>query len=356
MNRTSSPALLPPATGSRRRSRIALTVIVAAALTTGMASAPSSALGGSGPTPQDAVAAARTGLDRARQVREEAESRLAGLRVRKDQLQGELSDLDRSDAALTNELADARRQVREFAVAAYIDGGRTEMMRASLSPEQASALSWSTGLVSGQAGSASDAADRFDALRSANDPDRVAAAVELDRLTTKESEAFSDLLQASALERDADAQVTASNQRAASAAARDQARPARATAAATTTAPAARPDAPAPKRRATRASARASARAVMAAPVAPVGTGGTGDSTGDEQAFLAQVRRCESKGDYGIVSSTGRYRGAYQFSVQTWQGVGGSGDPAAASPAEQDQRALALLRLQGKRAWPVCSR
>lgn len=69
---------------------------------------------------------------------------------------------------------------------------------------------------------------------------------------------------------------------------------------------------------------------------------------------LAAIRACESGGDYGAVSSNGRYRGAYQFDRQTWQSVGGSGDPAAASPAEQDERAAQLRSQRGSNPWPNC--
>ena len=71
---------------------------------------------------------------------------------------------------------------------------------------------------------------------------------------------------------------------------------------------------------------------------------------------LAAIRECESGGDYGAISASGTYRGAYQFDYATWAGVGGSGDPAAASPAEQDYRALLLLRQRGTRPWPNCGR
>ena len=69
---------------------------------------------------------------------------------------------------------------------------------------------------------------------------------------------------------------------------------------------------------------------------------------------LASIRACESGGDYGAVSSSGTYRGAYQFDDATWQSVGGSGDPAAASPAEQDMRAQMLYEQSGSSPWPVC--
>ncbi len=69
---------------------------------------------------------------------------------------------------------------------------------------------------------------------------------------------------------------------------------------------------------------------------------------------LASVRNCESGGDYGAVSANGTYRGAYQFDRRTWASVGGSGDPAAASPDEQDRRAATLYARRGTSAWPSC--
>lgn len=85
----------------------------------------------------------------------------------------------------------------------------------------------------------------------------------------------------------------------------------------------------------------------LAAAGAPAGTGGL-------SATLAAIRQCESGGDYSAVSSSGTYRGAYQFDHATWQSVGGSGDPAAASPAEQDLRAQMLYDRAGSSPWPVC--
>lgn len=53
------------------------------------------------------------------------------------------------------------------------------------------------------------------------------------------------------------------------------------------------------------------------------------------------IKSRESGGDYGLNDPNGHY-GAWQFSPETWQGVGGSGNPANASPAEQDCRAAVL--------------
>lgn len=66
------------------------------------------------------------------------------------------------------------------------------------------------------------------------------------------------------------------------------------------------------------------------------------------------LRRCESGGNYAIADATGTYRGAYQFDLQTWRGMGGQGDPAEAPPAEQDLRAELLFRQRGAQPWPIC--
>jgi peptidoglycan hydrolase-like protein with peptidoglycan-binding domain len=72
-------------------------------------------------------------------------------------------------------------------------------------------------------------------------------------------------------------------------------------------------------------------------------------------ATLARIAECESGGDPTAVSADGRYRGKYQFDRATWRTLGGSGDPAAAPEAEQDQRAAALLARDGTSPWPSCA-
>lgn len=70
---------------------------------------------------------------------------------------------------------------------------------------------------------------------------------------------------------------------------------------------------------------------------------------------LAAIRSCESGGNYSTNTGNGFY-GAYQFTQSTWAGVGGSGSPANASPAEQDRRAAILYSRSGAGQWPVCGR
>lgn len=69
---------------------------------------------------------------------------------------------------------------------------------------------------------------------------------------------------------------------------------------------------------------------------------------------LESIASCESGGNPTAISSDGSYRGKYQFSFETWAAVGGSGDPAAASEAEQDYRAALLYSQSGSSPWPVC--
>jgi hypothetical protein len=71
---------------------------------------------------------------------------------------------------------------------------------------------------------------------------------------------------------------------------------------------------------------------------------------------LNAIAQCESHGDPRAISSSGTYRGKYQFSFTTWAAVGGKGDPAAASETEQDRRAAILYRTAGAGQWPVCGR
>jgi hypothetical protein len=71
---------------------------------------------------------------------------------------------------------------------------------------------------------------------------------------------------------------------------------------------------------------------------------------------LKRIAECESGGDPTAVSADGKYRGKYQFTRATWRHIGGSGDPADASEAEQDRRALKLYRARGTAPWPTCSK
>jgi hypothetical protein len=75
---------------------------------------------------------------------------------------------------------------------------------------------------------------------------------------------------------------------------------------------------------------------------------------GGVRAILERIAACESHGNPRAIGGGGAFRGKYQFTYGTWATVGGKGDPAAASEAEQDRRAAILLRRTGGSAWPVC--
>jgi hypothetical protein len=77
-------------------------------------------------------------------------------------------------------------------------------------------------------------------------------------------------------------------------------------------------------------------------------------STPAMPAYLAAIAACESGGNPQAIGGGGQYRGLFQFDMQTWQAVGGQGDPAAASVAEQVKRAAALYAQAGPGQWPVC--
>jgi hypothetical protein len=72
-------------------------------------------------------------------------------------------------------------------------------------------------------------------------------------------------------------------------------------------------------------------------------------------AVLEAIAACESGGDPTTDTGNGFY-GKYQFTLETWQAVGGSGNPAHASEAQQDRRAAILYAQAGASPWPVCGR
>lgn len=69
---------------------------------------------------------------------------------------------------------------------------------------------------------------------------------------------------------------------------------------------------------------------------------------------LSAIRACESTNNYQAVSSSGKYRGAYQFDQQTWDRFADNEykgtDPAAAPPHVQDKTASRVTY----DAWPNC--
>jgi hypothetical protein len=100
--------------------------------------------------------------------------------------------------------------------------------------------------------------------------------------------------------------------------------------------------------------ARKHAATAGGAPQASAPGASTAGGGSTASAPLQAIAACESGGNPSAIGGGGQFRGKYQFTYSTWAAVGGSGDPAAASEAEQDQRAAALYSSAGAGQWPVC--
>ena len=85
----------------------------------------------------------------------------------------------------------------------------------------------------------------------------------------------------------------------------------------------------------------------------PAGVTSGGTVAGVSLSTLEAIAACESGGDPTAVNPAGYY-GKYQFDMGTWASVGGAGNPAEASEAEQDYRAALLYSRAGSSPWPVC--
>jgi uncharacterized protein YabE (DUF348 family) len=68
----------------------------------------------------------------------------------------------------------------------------------------------------------------------------------------------------------------------------------------------------------------------------------------------AALANCESGGNPHSVDASGLYYGLYQFSISTWDSLGGTGLPSNASASEQTTRAELLYQRSGAGQWPVC--
>jgi hypothetical protein len=69
----------------------------------------------------------------------------------------------------------------------------------------------------------------------------------------------------------------------------------------------------------------------------------------------AALASCESGGRSDAIGSGGYY-GLYQFTIGTWDGVGGTGLPSDATAADQTYRAELLYERSGSSSWPYCGR
>jgi LysM repeat protein len=77
-------------------------------------------------------------------------------------------------------------------------------------------------------------------------------------------------------------------------------------------------------------------------------------TTATDAGVWDRLAQCESNGDWSINTGNGFY-GGLQFTLESWEAVGGSGYPHEASRDEQIQRAEQLQAIQGWDAWPACA-
>ena len=80
--------------------------------------------------------------------------------------------------------------------------------------------------------------------------------------------------------------------------------------------------------------------------------GATGGEVGDD--VWAQLAQCESGGNPKTNTGNGFY-GMYQFTLETWQSLGGTGYPYEADAATQTAMAKKLQAQAGWGQWPGCA-
>ena len=67
------------------------------------------------------------------------------------------------------------------------------------------------------------------------------------------------------------------------------------------------------------------------------------------------IAQCESSGNWNTNTGNGYY-GGLQFSQSTWRAHGGTGSASKASKSQQIAVAEKVLKSQGWKAWPACSK
>jgi exonuclease VII small subunit len=282
---------------------------------------------------QEAAKTPRAEYDEALAHLYDAQARVDNLYRAHRELEAEAARLDDEQRAVAARLEEARARTQRYLVEAYITGAAPAVEESLVHQESTTNIAYKTFFtrerseqmklaVAEQQKASADLDARAAELavrRGSNSTELDQANLELDRAVQVYRQADVRLRQA---EREAAERARAEAAAAAAEAART----------ATTRAPAPAAPAPAPS------------------------TGGGGSSGNAQGPGWDKLRQCESGGNYQAISSGGTYRGAYQFDYRTWQSMGGSGDPAAASPAEQDLRAQMLFDRRGAQPWPHCGK
>jgi len=241
-------------------------------------------------------------LEGAQNALAEAQAQRADAMARRTQGQAdlvatrsEISALGLEQVALAHELEQARRQVRVVTVRAYTGGGGVRELDVLMDAEDIGEHLYRSELLTGNVVDTATAIDDYRELQAQADDEVIALAERVDDIQAGIEQAGADILLADqAIER---AQVELS--------------------AAQAMGGASRPD--------------------------------------PGEAAWERLRFCESGGVYSVNTGNGFY-GAYQFDLQTWGTMGGTGRPSDAPYWEQDLRAKALFQTRGAQPWPVCGR
>ena len=240
-------------------------------------------------------------LDRLADQKARAEAAVVELGIEARRVDLEVQRLDADAVVFKRELQRARRDARLATVEAYVTGNRRV---AAVDLDGSADALWEETILGDRADAGVAAAVRYRELRTRAEEAVVVLADEADRIAARIREAESDI------------------------------------------------------ERAVRSMAASRRRIVelreeikILEIIAKYGTGRRDASPGG----WAALRNCESHGNYATNTGNGFY-GAYQFDLQTWRSMGGSGLPSDAPAWEQDARARALFQQRGAQPWPVCGR
>lgn len=319
--------------------------------------------GAAGATPVSPSQADDAALIAARAEAQRSEQRLIEATAARDAAQAELNRLNARSAELVSDLADARSELRDRAIRAFVSQPADGSLLALLSDDDMFEASARSHLTARSAQSSGEEVERFNSLKADVDPVLVGLAVDLQQREQDVVDANNAVLAARANEAEAERQQSLREERERQERARRDAAAVAAAAARSST---------------TSTTAPSVAEMAFTSDPPPVAVGPpTGlpippsvptpvalppaalpnvPAGGPSEAQWAALRSCEAGGNYRAVSRSGKYRGAYQFDHRTWESLGGTGDPAAASPAEQDARAKLLYSQRGWRPWPNCGR
>ena len=229
-------------------------------------------------------------------------------------VRAQVEALGGSDRDLTSKIQSTRAHMRVLAVQTYIAGGPISTLDYLLDAQDAGDLTWRRYMLHTSFQDTIDAARDYDASKEDVSDELVALAAEADRLDDELDTARGDVSAADAAIADAELALLAARHEA--------------------------------DHRAGRIVVRAGDDGQPVPDVSQNAAGPAWD----------KLRFCESGGNYAIADASGMFRGAYQFAISTWYGMGGVGDPADAPPSEQDYRAQILYDALGAKPWPVCGR